>query len=520
MRLLWHSYRYFPYERVLARREAECFLGVEIRTAEDALVAEGARIDEQYLRRLTYFKGIEVGERIIVPDQARLEASASGNGQRLLPIESEMPNLRRQSTRYSAHGLHEYRGKFHPQIVRVIGNLLGLGPGCHVLDPFCGSGTTLLEAAHLGWNAVGLDINPLGIYIANAKVAAFREPSSQLTAETDDLVHRLQSRAGNITPVPWTAFLPNQEYLESWFAKPVLEQLALIIREIDQVRTNTLKPVFRVILSDICRQVSLQDPGDLRIRRRKDAAATYDAISLFVDSVQSKVSSIIRAKQEILASNGRQIALLGDSRRAKSVLSNPSAGLGDQQFDAAICSPPYATALPYIDTQRLSLCLLGLVRSDELRDLERTLIGNREISDAERRRLEDEIAKNSEKLPANVVEFCLHLRERAASPSHGFRRRNIPGLVFKYFSEMALMFDSVHEVVKPGGAFALVVGANRTCLQGQDIAINTPELLADIAGSRGWSVNEVIELDTYQRYDVHQENSIRQERLVVLTRQG
>src|SRR5205814_1650952 len=73
-----------------------------------------------------------------------------------------------QPTRYSAHGLHDFRGKFNPQIVRAIGNLLALDEGACVLDPFCGSGTTLLEGAHIGWNVAGVDLNPLVVLISFA----------------------------------------------------------------------------------------------------------------------------------------------------------------------------------------------------------------------------------------------------------------------------------------------------------------------------------------------------------------
>jgi len=86
------------------------------------------------------------------------------------------PKLRRQSTRYSVHGLHEYKGKFNPQIVRATANLLrlGLDRKAQILDPFCGSGTSLVEAAHMGWDALGTDINPLAILISNAKIQALK----------------------------------------------------------------------------------------------------------------------------------------------------------------------------------------------------------------------------------------------------------------------------------------------------------------------------------------------------------
>src|SRR5262245_11279186 len=181
LRLLWHDYRYFPYERMLAEREARQLFGVEPEKVDGGLLVDSRRAVGD---RLTYVKAVQNGESMVVPDQANLEAS--GNGSAWGPV----PSLRRQSTRYSAHGLHEYRGKFNPQVVRAIGNLLGLEPGDRVLDPFCGSGTTLLEAAHIGWNAVGVDLNPLGVLIANAKLAAFNASPATLSREADALAAR------------------------------------------------------------------------------------------------------------------------------------------------------------------------------------------------------------------------------------------------------------------------------------------------------------------------------------------
>src|SRR5690606_18912422 len=100
--------------------------------------------------------------------------------------------INRQSTRYSAHGLHEYKGKFNPQIVRAILNILGIPAGSNVIDPFCGSGTALLECAHLGMYARGTDINPLAVFIANAKLLAVRTPAAALAQGLDSVLRRFK----------------------------------------------------------------------------------------------------------------------------------------------------------------------------------------------------------------------------------------------------------------------------------------------------------------------------------------
>ena len=56
------------------------------------------------------------------------------------------------------------------QIVRGILNVLDISAGATIIDPFCGSGTTLVECSHGNINAVGWDLNPLAVYISNAKL--------------------------------------------------------------------------------------------------------------------------------------------------------------------------------------------------------------------------------------------------------------------------------------------------------------------------------------------------------------
>jgi len=512
--LLWHEYKYFPYERELARREAQTMLGAGVEESEIGLVVPLRSGHAQHAARLTYFKGIRTGLNLIVPDQARLEASVGTNGSAWRPETEPMPKLRRQSTRYSAHGLHEYRGKFNPQVVRAVGNLLGLDTGCWILDPFCGSGTTLLEAAHIGWNCGGLDVNPLGVLIANTKVTAFKTSPRVLSDESERLIGELE-KGCHKQAINWKTQLPNTEYLVNWFTEPVLAQLAFVLDRIERVKVNKLQAVFRVVLSDLCRAVSLQDPGDLRIRRRKNPEANYAVIPAYADSLRSKVSSIIRAREQVSLKDAKQKALLIDSRSSKGV-QRLLAECGRAAFDAAITSPPYATALPYIDTQRLSLCLLGLIDAGQIRGTERALIGNREISDAERVQIEAAVEVNAAKLPLEVSAFCKMLLKMADHQEHGFRKRNVPALVYKYFWQMSEMFETVRKVVRIGGKYALLVGANRTTLRGEEMLINTPQLLASVAASRGWSVDEMLSFETYHRYAVHQKNSIRGEVLVIL----
>jgi len=511
-RFFWHDYQYFPYERDLACREIKAIFHEEPQSSENGIVVSFSNDKAKLISRPTYFKGVEIGTEIFVPDQARLEASTLTKGQAWDPKRQTFPVLRRQSTRYSAHGLHEYKGKFNPQIVRAIGNLIGLESDSWVLDPFCGSGTTLLEAAHIGWNALGFDVNPLGVLIANAKVAAFKASPKKLREHSVDLLANLEFTSGE----DWKQYLPNSTYLSQWFTLPVLKDLVRIRKAIELVTDSSLLPVFQVILSDICRHVSLQDPTDLRIRRRKEPYPELNPIADFSTSLWAKIDTICHAREYLQPNKAQQLAIFADSRFPNRRAANFLEESGKSFVDAAITSPPYVTALPYIDTQRLSLCLLGLIQSSGIRAAERSLIGNREISNSERLILEEHIANNVTRLPQGVIQFCINLLQAADHESHGFRRRNIPSLTYNYFVQMAETFNAVRKLVRSGGYYVLVVGRNKTSLQGREIIIDTPSLLGELSEYCGWTIVETVSLDTYKRYGVHQRNSIRDEVLLIL----
>jgi len=541
----WHRYKYLPYEQTLAARELSILLGQEPIYRNNGLSVESANGWKSHAQRMTYFREAvaDDGSRV-VPLQAVLEISTKNGGHSIfsdVDTTQEFPNgdvlpvqnhqiLSRQSTRYSAHGLHEYRGKFNPQIVRAIGNMLGLQPGDWLLDPFGGSGTTLLEAIHMGWNAISVDINPLGVYIAQAKIAAMTVPIEELRSCVNVLSQRIGERFKN-TPFDqaftedeirsiggkdWQDRLPGFEYLNAWFTRSVLTQLAAILDEISLIPSEKIRLILRVILSDILREVSLQDPRDLRIRRRKFPAENAPAVSCYLDSVKSKIETILRARQYISEITTVQDALLGDSRYCASTVRAHSKINNTLQFHAVITSPPYATALPYIDTQRLSLVFLGLVSPNELRAMEKCLTGNREITTQERLELEDAIEDNAAGLPSECVLLCRKLKESLDKEKDGFRRQNVPALLYQYLVDMSLMFKHTSPLLRTNAPFALVVGKNQTRLGEQTFVIDTPHLLAVLAKHNGFALQEMLELDTYQRFDVHQGNSIRSEALVVL----
>lgn len=497
--LRWNNYSYFPYEKIFAQREiSSLLLPVTLSEVFDGIKVTG-KFNEKSLSRLVYFKEYQVNGKAIPTLQSQLEQSCAING-----------NQKRQSTRYSVHGLHEYKGKFNPQVVRGVLNLLGVSEKASILDPFSGSGTTLTECAHTKMKAVGWDINPLAVYVTNAKLKALSISVEDLRSNFSLIARQFQDKDVKVRlPVP--ADNERTEYLWNWFDKQYIskiERLRLLVLK----DAKDHKEIFLSLASDLLRDYSLQEPTDLRIRRR---FSPFPEIS-FWEAYQKKVNLFLdnlSSVQEVVGVLPRKNhAYLVDSRKIKTKVEShmPKGG-----FNAAITSPPYATALPYIDTQRLSLVWLELISPKEISELEASLTGSREFTPEQKKLWIQALHDNADNLPKDIYNYCMKL-EKSLSPEDGFRRQLVPALLYRYLSDMKMTFNTVLNALSPSAPFALIVGHNKTSLGSKEFDINTPALLKTIAESVGWRHKESILLQTYQRYGLHSANAVKAETLLIV----
>lgn len=485
------EYKYLPYENDLLEREI-CALFPNRSLTSDGknMILYGVEdSDLPNLKRLTYIASFVISGKEYSTDQCIFEHSANANG-------------RRQNTRYATHGLHEYKGKFNPQIVRTIINYLGLAPGEKVLDPFCGSGTTQVECALSGIYSVGTDINPLAVEISNLKTSALSLDCAIAKQNLSELYGILCCESADVTINGDSA---RHEYLLHWIPEKTLFELEAV-REYSRKIDSNVGTLFILAASNLIREYSLQEPLDLRIRRRTTPMPEKQFRDAWKDQVFQQIKCIELFQSTCHGNIASGHALNADIR---------TIGELSDKFDAAITSPPYATALPYIDTQRISLVWLELCDPAEIMSLETSLIGSREFYHINKEQLRSDMLQNAASLPAEAYNLIIEL-DNSLSPDDGFRKRAVPLLLYRYFSDMKQMFGSVRNLLKPSAKYALVVGNNKTTIGGQTTIIDTPQLLSIIAANHGWIVDELIPLQTYQRYGLNMKNAINHETLIIL----
>ena len=268
-------------------------------------------------------------------------------------------------TGYGTHGLFPYRGKFHPQMVKALLNIMALKPADTVLDPMMGSGTVCIEACLMGIKSIGIDASPFCRFMAETKVRA-------LTMNLE----RAQKALGNADSV-FSYFheqYTGQKHGCFPVSPPALSQFLASLSKIGE------KHVFGddVLVSDEDRDLletySLLLLGYLDAIGYAERSKRKSAHELF-RGILERYLFVCEKIQHYLHEDTRKLAeatlFSGDAR---------DMALDDHCVDGVLFSPPYSFAVDYIANDQLHLEALN-VDIDELREKMVGLRGGKKLTD-------------------------------------------------------------------------------------------------------------------------------------------
>ena len=289
MRLTLHGNIQFIYEFVLSRKELDAFGAVyeahkDLRSFE---VQPGLDV-ERFARRCAYFKDVD-GRLCDYHHIQRHNQTGSVN-------------------QYLTHWIYPYKGKFHPQMIRALCNIIGLGEGDLLLDPFVGSGTAALEAQLLGINFVGVDVSPLCVLQARVKTQSLGS----------------------------------------------LERIVAARQRVRASERATYSDIEPPEARDFYRLAQMIAHSDSR-RRRKDFAQSFGANA---DKMIASVQDYAEVVNSLALSLGEVTIRQGDARRLD---------LADSSVEGIITSPPYSIALNYVQNDAHALEAMGH-RLEEIQD--------------------------------------------------------------------------------------------------------------------------------------------------------
>lgn len=473
-------------------------------------------LDEEKLKKLSFFCQFYYQNRksssANIPTNQTIVEGYLDNKPDL--FHSFVPKKTRE-IRYLTHSFHEYKGRFYPQLAKSFMNYAGIQKGDTVLDPFCGSGTTLVESYLFGANAVGVDINPIAFLLAKAKIGSLslkQKDFKVIKNAFNDLEKTSKWKSKSIDDYKEKLDI---DYLKNWFPESNLKRI-ITIQEIILLFNNKNRELFaEVILSNLLRTFSYQDPSQLRIKRRNDTPPE-NLFDEFEKNINKQIDNLEKFQSlQYFKSSANVQNYLGDIRTLMK-----SANLLPSSIDVVITSPPYASALPYVDTDRLSLYAFGFTNRYNFRKLEESVIGNREITKSKREQLDKELENNfkSSILPMEITRLLERIYLLNKNSDVGFRRKNTAALLYKYFVDMNLGISQVSMVLKKNKFAFFVVGTNQTEAGNESIDIPTDDFIGYIAEKNNFKLVEKINMTVQKSYLIHSKNSINRESILVLQR--
>lgn len=279
-------------------------------------------------------------------------------------------DLRERERTKHVHRLHPYLGKFIPQLVEIFLRKY-FRPGDTVLDPFCGSSTTLVQANELGINSIGYDISAFNVLLGKVKTNIY--DLRVLRSEINDALEKTYRYSPQTTSNQkslWDNDFSydtgmDDEYLTTWYYPEVLSQL-LTYRKVVNDGGYTYPDVLEIILSRSARSARLTTHFDLDFPKKPVSEPYYcykhsrichpttDAIR-FLKRYSS--DTIKRIEEYSLVRTGASVSIHhADSR-----------GVQFPSIDGVITSPPYVGLIDYHAQHEYAYHLLGL---DDNRDLE------------------------------------------------------------------------------------------------------------------------------------------------------
>jgi DNA modification methylase len=358
----------------------------------------------------------------------------------------------------ATHLLHSYPAKLLVHIpFFFLDNTILSSKGDLVADPFCGSGTVLLESQLAGRVSIGADSNPLARLLTTVKTSPIS--ASVLDAACDRLFTCIPEKPRNDAP--------DVVNLEHWFYPHVIHQLQCLHEAIETTRRRDVRDFFRVCFSNCVKRVSLADPRlSVPVRLR---SGQYPEGHHLRDKTDAHLRHLERVNvfqvfKDVLTANRKRMASLEPimmrlpparvvSCDARHLCSNGSFAEinGRRQDDSCvqlvITSPPYPGAQKYIRSCSLSLGWLGLCRSDELLEDKRETIGREEFRQADYATFIPTGLPQADRILVNI---------HAINPVRA-------AIASTYLREMRQAIQEIWRVVKIGGYFVLVAANNQIC---------------------------------------------------------
>jgi DNA modification methylase len=395
----------------------------------------------------------------------------------LIPLDIEddsILNIMTRDVNTHTHGFHKYPAKFIPHIPKwAISKYLNGNKDKTLLDPFCGSGTTLVEGILEGYNVMGVDIDPLSALISKVKTTRLEE--TELVKISNWLVNQINSTKSG-------TFKPDCITIDHWFTKDTINKLSIIRTVINQIPLkfgdNTIvkdiQDLLLICFSSIIRRVSNADNESQKTYvSHTKIKEPEDAYLLFLSQLDFFIKRSIKFS-----------AITNSDTKIKIIVTSSSTSLGvnleGRKIDLAITSPPYIKAIDYIYNQMVELFWIGDLFQMQTQTKQNSkklkYIGNKQISKIEY----NDFTPYKNLFGVDTLDEKLQMVydiDKKNGHKHSY-------ITYKYFAEMEQHFFEMSKYLEKGVHYIMVVGNSNV----SDVFFDTAKFLIEIAERNGFRI--------------------------------
>ncbi len=414
----------------------------------------------------------------------------------------------------AAHDWYRFVLSFPAHLVRTYLERFSLNSSHTVLDPFCGTGTTLVESKKRGIQSYGVEPNPMAAFASRTKV--------NWAVDSDALV-RHATHVANLTLRKF-----EKEDIQDEGGLPLFESKGRASRN----ALKTLSPdLLKLLLTDSISPLPLHKSLLLleTLEEIKEPGLVAHEYLALAKSLVNEISNLhfgpeigvgaVRPDAAVVGPWLRAVkSIAGDLKHLQEKAATPAfvhqadardlvTLLRPGSIDAVITSPPYPNEKDYTRTTRLESVLLGFIKNkDDLRRLKQNLVRSNTRS-VYKSDTDDRLVENHEEIQR--IAEAIESRRIELGKTSGFER--LYARVTKlYFGGMLRHLIDLRPLLRPGAQLAYVVGDQASYLR---VMIRTGQLLADLATSVGY---EVVNIDLFRtRLATATKDQLREEVIIL-----
>lgn len=404
------------------------------------------------------------------------------------------------------HGWYRFVLSFPPHLVRTYIEKLSLSNDQRILDPFCGTGTTLVEAKKLGIVNIGVEANPVVHFAASVKTEWDIDPkglidfAESIANEAQDIVNERVMEYGplfqtwNFEPVQLRTLNPEQSRLliKDSISPLPLHKILTLLEYLENKNNERYERHAKLALAKqaVHKMSNLRFGPEIGVGKIK---RNTQVLRPWMDTIK-QMALDLKQVQDLPETSST--VYCGDSRELSSFIEPAS-------IDVVITSPPYPNEKDYSRTTRLESVLLGFMSTRiDLRKSKQQFIrsNTRGVYKAD---TDDEWVANL----SRIQELADRIEQRRIElgKTSGFEKLYAQ-VVRLYFGGMARHLDELKLLLRPGAKLAYVVGDQASYFR---IMIRTGEILAEVAENLGY---DVLGIDLFRtRFSTATKNYLREE---------